>query len=94
MAPLGGDRKGKRYRLFRPSSGRRARDFSSHGVRPVNGSRSLRLGVTLQTGLAGSGLPNPFAGPWRLDDAEQYLSRGLLEFARALNKEGMESETE
>jgi hypothetical protein len=53
----------------------------------LRASRLLRLGEHLCESLTGSGLPNPFATTWQINDAAERLSDSLLTFARLLNGE-------
>jgi hypothetical protein len=60
----------------------------------LRASLSLRLGVQLRGALAGSGLPNPFAVPSRLDNAEDNVLEGLLRLVRFLGEGVVESNSE
>jgi hypothetical protein len=51
----------------------------------LRASRLLRLGEYLCESLTGSGLPNPFATSWQINDAAERLPKSLLTFARLLN---------
>lgn len=53
----------------------------------LRASRLLRLGEYLREALTGSGLPNPFATSWQINDAAQRLPDAFLSLAHLLNGE-------
>lgn len=51
----------------------------------LRASRYMRIGEQLREALVGSGLPNPFAAPWHISEAEERLPANLFLLAEHLS---------